>query len=115
MMRSKNQLNSMLNRCLVSSFEFAAFSDKDHNDVMREIEQEIDELGELSLSLFFRHEGEKPYYDISKKGVMQLLAKIDTNTRYKLVEILEKREKETKLLEIKNYRLSLKDLIDSLQ
>lgn len=90
---------------LMTSLDIAELTGKEHKNVMRDIRNEIQELGEEISQLIFEQSeytnerGKKyPCYKIGKEGAMQLALKYDAKTRYKVIkriEMLEQQKKHT--------------------
>jgi len=77
----------------MTSKDIATFVDKRHDNVVRDIEDEMDKLGEKGKLIFevsyYKHEGQHKKYKMYKlniKGVLQLAARYDANVRYQLIE-----------------------------
>ena len=83
----------------MTSLEMAEIVCKQHAHVMRDIRNEIDNLGEIGQSIFgetsYRDQWnrEQPCYIFGRKGAMQLALKYDAKTRFKVIEKLEELEK----------------------
>lgn len=89
----------------MTSLDIAEVTGKEHRHVLRDIRNEMDELGEeISQSIFgqstYTNERgrEYPCYTMGRKGAMQLALKYDPQTRYKVIERIEQLEKEKSLM-----------------
>ncbi|TPE68005.1 ORF6C domain-containing protein [Halalkalibacterium halodurans] len=82
----------------MTSLDLAELTGKEHKNVMRDIRNELEELGEKGKLIFEptsyidSHNREKPCYTFGKKGAMQLALKYDAETRYKVIERIEELE-----------------------
>ncbi|MGL5426641.1 MAG: Rha family transcriptional regulator [Cetobacterium sp.] len=84
----------------MTSLQVAELTGKRHDNVMRDIEDESEKLGvEISQLIFeesdYLNERGKTYkvYNLSKKGALQLGARYDAKTRFKMIEKIEELEK----------------------
>lgn len=83
----------------MTSRELAKITGKRHDNVMRDIRNEIDILGQDGQLIFEEssytnsQNKEQPQYIFGKKGAMQLALKYDAATRYKVIDKLEELEK----------------------
>ncbi len=89
----------------MTSLDIAEVTGKRHDHVMRDIRNEIEELGEeISRPIFgestYRNDRgrEYPCYRFGKKGAMQLALKYDPITRYNVLEYVEELENKNKLM-----------------
>lgn len=89
----------------MTSLDIANVTGKEHKNVMRDIRNEIEELGPATSRLIFEQSTytnergrEYPCYVMGKKGAMQLALKYDPQTRYKVIERIEQLEKEKSLM-----------------
>jgi phage antirepressor YoqD-like protein len=82
--------------------EIAEVTGKRHSDIMRDVRDEIEKLGnggidtERKFALSERQDstGRKiPYYILTKEGVLQLAARYDAVVRAKLIELAMKQDK----------------------
>lgn len=96
--------NLMTNEVKMTSLEIAEVTGKRHDHVMRDIKNEIKELGtEISRPIFgestYTNERgrEYPCYTFGKKGAMQLALKYDAKTRYRVIEHIERLENKQQL------------------
>ena len=82
----------------VTSLQISEWTGKEHKHVMRDIRNEIEELGEIGESIFGltsyldNSNRQSPCYTMTKKGVMQLALKYDAVSRFKCIEKLEELE-----------------------
>ena len=102
-----NNLTVMANKDLkVTSLEIAEWTGKRHDNVMRDIRIENENLAIINELIFELVEyvdskGEKrPCYEMSRKGVMQLALKYDAVTRYKVIEKLEELENKSQFKDL---------------
>ncbi|MGE6893807.1 phage antirepressor KilAC domain-containing protein [Priestia flexa] len=93
----------MNNDIKVTSRDIAEWTGKRHDNVMRDIRQEVEELGEEIGALIFEESSyinsqnkKQPCYKFGKKGTMQLILKYDAVVRYKVIEKIEELENGTK-------------------
>jgi len=89
----------------MTSLDIAEVTGKRHDHVMRDIKNEINELGkEISRPIFgestYRNDRgrEYPCYEFGKDGAMQLALKYDAKTRYNVIKYVEKLEKQPRVL-----------------
>lgn len=92
----KSLVQTIANEIKMTSLDVAEVTGKNHQHVMRDVRNEIEELGEeISQSIFgqstYTNERgrEYPCYTFGKKGAMQLALKYDAKTRYKVIEYIE--------------------------
>lgn len=85
----------MENSIRMTSLNIAELTGKEHKNVMRDIRNEIEELGNKVSQLIFEpatyiNRGkEYPCYHFGKDGAMQLALKYDAKTRYKVIKRIE--------------------------
>lgn len=90
------------NEVKMTSLDIAEITGKQHSHIMRDIRQEIENIGEEGLSIFGQssyvnaQNKEQPCYKFGKKGAMQLALKYDAVTRYKVIEKIEELENASK-------------------
>lgn len=89
----------------MTSLDIAEVTGKRHDHIMRDIRNEIKELGEeISQPIFgesvYRNDRgrEYPCYEFGKDGAMQLALKYDAKTRYNVIKYVEKLEKQPRIL-----------------
>lgn len=92
-----NQL--IANDVEMTSLDIAEVTGKQHAHVMRDVRNEIKELGEEigqsifgESSYFNTQNKEQPCYSFGKDGAMQLALKYDAKTRYKVIKRIEELE-----------------------
>lgn len=92
-----NQL--MITDVKMTSLDIAEITGKQHKNIMRDIRNEIEELGEEVGRLIFEpterldsHNRNQPCYTFGKEGAMQLALKYDAVTRYKVIKRIEELE-----------------------
>lgn len=92
----------------ITSMQIAEITGKRHDNIMRDIKDEIEKLqnGGIHTDLKFELSERKdptgrkiPYYILSKEGVLQLAARYDAVTRAKLIELAMRAEKPKSALE----------------
>ncbi|ARD47603.1 phage regulatory protein/antirepressor Ant [Sporosarcina sp. P33] len=83
----------------MTSLDIAEIVGKEHKNVMRDIRNEIESLGEEISRLIFEQSTftnsrgkEYPCYLFGKDGAMQLALKYDAKTRYKVIKRIEELE-----------------------
>lgn len=118
--KTMNQL--MLSNVKMTSLDIAEIVGKKHAHVMRDIRNEVEELGEefnqsiFGLVEYTDKKGEKrPCYEFGKDGAMQLALKYDAKTRFKVIKKIEELEsnKTTKLPG--NYKEALIQLVGQVE
>src|SRR5690625_1505454 len=89
----------------MTSLDIANVTGKEHKNIMRDIRNEIEELGEETSRLIFEQSTytnergrEYPCYEFGKDGAMQLALKYDAKTRYNVIQYVEKLERQPRLL-----------------
>lgn len=98
-------MNELMNNDIkMTSLDLAELTGKEHKHVMRDIRNEIEELGEevnqsiFGLVSYIDKKGEsRPCYQFGKKGAMQLALKYDAKTRYRVIERIEELENKSSL------------------
>lgn len=93
-------MNQLMNIDIkMTSLDIAEIVEKKHQHIMRDIRNEIETLGEeIGQSIFGRtsytdkSNRQKPCYEFSKDGAMQLALKYDAKTRYKVIKRIEELE-----------------------
>lgn len=85
----------------MTSLQVAEITGKEHSKVMRDIEDEANKLGvDISQAIFgeseYKNERGKTYrmYNLSREGAMQLGARYDAKTRYKMIKRINELEAE---------------------
>lgn len=110
----------------MTSLDIAEVTGKRHADVMRDIRNEIKNLGEeigqriFAQSSYTNSQNKiQPCYTFGKKGAMQLALKYDAVTRYKVIERIEELENRTSKEQLvqqfnlpKNYSEALHELAE---
>lgn len=86
----------------MTSLDVAEIVGKEHKNVMRDIRNEIESLGEEIGQLIFEpteridsHNRKQPIYTFGKDGAMQLALKYDAVTRYKVIKRIEELENQS--------------------
>ncbi|MEK5070299.1 Rha family transcriptional regulator [Sporosarcina sp. FSL K6-1508] len=86
----------------MTSLDIAEIVGKKHFHIMRDIRNEIDELGDVVGASIFgltsyadSQNKEQPCYTFGKDGAMQLALKYDAMTRFKVIKRVEELEKAT--------------------
>ncbi|MCT6926236.1 phage regulatory protein/antirepressor Ant [Metasolibacillus sp.] len=93
-------MNHLINTDVqMTSLDIAEIVGKEHKNVMRDIRNEIEDLGAEISQLIFEpstytsDRGKKyPCYKFGKDGAMQLALKYDAQTRYKVIKRIEELE-----------------------
>ena len=86
----------------VTSLQIAEWTGKRHDNIMRDIKNELAELADIGALVFeetsYTDKSNRlsPMYTMGKKGVMQLALKYDAISRYKCIEKLEELEQAEK-------------------
>gem|GEM_PF-2811787 len=88
----------------MTSLDIAELVGKEHKNVMRDIRNEIESLGNEIGQLIFEQSTytnsqnkEQPCYKFGKDGAMQLALKYDAVTRYKVIKHIEELELDKKV------------------
>lgn len=109
-------LQNIPNTQQYTSKDISEWTGKRHADVMKDIRNEIDKLGELAKGIFTlgsykdsNNQG-RPIYSLNKYGVMQIAARYDAVVRYRIIQKLKELEN-PKLP--KTYKEALQALIKS--
>lgn len=96
-------MNQLTTNVQMTSLDVAELTGKEHRNVMRDIRNEMNELGaEVSLLIFeqsiYTNERGREYecYSFGKDGAMQLALKYDATTRYKVIKRIEELENNNK-------------------
>lgn len=91
--------NLIITEVKMTSLDIAELTGKEHRNVMRDIRNEIKELGDDVSQLIFEHstytnERGRVYkcYEFGKKGAMQLALKYDAKTRHLVINMIEELE-----------------------
>jgi|SRR5690625_721452 len=89
----------------MTSLDIAEVTGKEHRNIMRDIRNEIKELGTETSQLIFEqsnYTNERgrvyPCYTFGKEGAMQLALKYDAKTRYRVIKRIEELENERALM-----------------
>ena len=95
-----NELMNIENRNTLTSLEIAEVAGKRHDNVLADIRDEISKLGEEKAVLIFQESHYKdannqrrPMFLLNYKGVLQLGARYNAKTRFKLIEKIEQLQK----------------------
>lgn len=104
----------------MTSRELAELTGKNHADVLRDVRDEIEKLGEKGLSIFAEssyinsQNKKQPMFEFSKKGAMQIALRYSAEIRFKVIEKLEELENKNKTPALpQNYIEALEALIAS--
>lgn len=102
----------------LSSLDIAELTGKRHADVMRDIRNEVKNLGEEIGQRIFAQSSytnvqnkEMPCYKFGKDGAMQLALKYDAMTRYKVIKRIEELEAQSKPQLPTTYKEALLQLV----
>lgn len=89
----------MISGVKMSSLDLVELIGKEHKNIMRDIRNEIQELGEEIGQLIFEQSSyvnsqnkQQPCYVFGKEGAMQLALKYDAKIRYKVIKKIEELE-----------------------
>jgi Rha family phage regulatory protein len=91
-------LEILKNDVQITSVDIAELTGKKHFNVLIDIRNEIEKLGEVGGLIFQatyytdKSNRQSPCYSMGKKGAMQLALKYDAVTRYKVIERIEELE-----------------------
>jgi phage regulatory protein, rha family len=95
-----NELMNIENRNTLTSLEIAEVAGKRHDNVLADIRDEISKLGTEKAVLIFQESHYKdannqrrPMFILNYKGVLQLGARYNAKTRFKLIEKIEQLQK----------------------
>ena len=95
-----NELMNVENRNTLTSLEVAQIVGKEHKNILADIRDEISKLGEERGRLIFQpttyidnFNRSQPMFLLSYKGVLQLGARYNAETRFKLIEKIEQLQK----------------------
>lgn len=95
-----NELINIEAKNTLTSLEVAEITGKDHKSILRDIRDEIDKLGEERGRLIFvpteytdNFNRKQPAFLLNYKGVLQLGARYNAETRFKLIEKIEQLQK----------------------
>jgi Rha family phage regulatory protein len=102
-----------------TSLQIAEWIGKEHFNVIRDIEDEINKLGEIGklifeVSSYKLDSNTRTYkmYKLTYKGILQIAARYDAKVRYKLIEIVDKSRNQQKALP-RNYKEALICLVEA--
>ncbi len=113
------ELIKIENGVKMTSLELAEITGKNHADVLRDIRDEIEKLGEKGLSIFAEssyinsQNKKQPMFEFSKKGAMQIALRYSAEIRFKVIEKLEELENKNSPALPQNYLEALKALVVS--
>lgn len=95
-----NELMNVENRNTLTSLEVAQIVGKEHKNILADIRDEISKLGEERGRLIFQQScytnlqnKQQPMFLLNYKGVLQLGARYNAETRFKLIEKIEQLQK----------------------
>ena len=95
-----NELINIENRNTLTSLEVAEITGKEHKNILSDIRDEISKLGEERGRLIFQQSSyinsqnkQQPMFLLNYKGVLQLGARYNAETRFKLIEKIEQLQK----------------------
>ncbi|WP_080875586.1 phage regulatory protein/antirepressor Ant [Oceanobacillus timonensis] len=105
----------------MTSLDIAEIVGKEHKNVMRDIRNEIEDLGNESAQLIFepgsykdKNNQKRPYYEFGKDGAMQLALKYDAKTRFRVIKRIEELENAQQPYKLPgNYKEALIQLVES--
>ena len=91
--KSKNELVKKEVQEIVTSLEIGEIIGKEHKTILRDIRNEIKQLGDEKAENNFvlgyykdKNNQDRPMYNITKIGALQLAARYDAVVRYNLIE-----------------------------
>ncbi|MGV8153396.1 MAG: phage antirepressor KilAC domain-containing protein [Alkaliphilus sp.] len=92
-------MNELMKKELkMTSLDLARLTNKQHHNVMRDIKDEIEKIGEIGLIIFDessytnKQNKEQPCYTFGRKGAMQIALRYDAKIRYRVIEKIEELE-----------------------
>ena len=95
-----NNLMNIENKNTLTSLEVAEITGKEHKNILSDIRDEISKLGEERGRLIFQQSyytnlqnKQQPLFILNYKGVLQLGARYNAATRFKLIEKIEQLQK----------------------
>ena len=95
-----NELQILENKNTLTSLEVAQIAGKEHKNILADIRDEISKLGEERGRLIFQQSyytnlqnKQQPLFILNYKGVLQLGARYNAATRFKLIEKIEQLQK----------------------
>ena len=95
-----NELQILENKKTMTSLEVAEIAGKEHKNILADIRDEISKLGEERGRLIFQQSyytnlqnKQQPMFLLNYKGVLQLGARYNAETRFKLIEKIEQLQK----------------------
>ena len=95
-----NNLMNIENKKTMTSLEVAEIARKEHKNILADIRDEISKLGEERGRLIFQQSyytnlqnKQQPMFLLNYKGVLQLGARYNAETRFKLIEKIEQLQK----------------------
>ena len=95
-----NELMNIGSRNTLTSLEVAQIAGKEHKNILADIRDEISKLGEERGRLIFQQScytnlqnKQQPMFLLNYKGVLQLGARYNAETRFKLIEKIEQLQK----------------------
>ena len=95
-----NELMNIESRNTLTSLEVAQIAGKEHKNILADIRDEISKLGEERGRLIFQQScytnlqnKQQPMFLLNYKGVLQLGARYNAETRFKLIEKIEQLQK----------------------
>ena len=95
-----NELINIETKNTLTSLEVAEITGKDHKNILADIRDEISKLGEERGRLIFQQSyytnlqnKQQPMFLLNYKGVLQLGARYNAETRFKIIEKIEQLQK----------------------
>lgn len=95
-----NNLMNIENKNTLTSLEVAEITGKEHRNILSDIRDEISKLGEERGRLIFQQSyytnlqnKQQPLFILNYKGVLQLGARYNAETRFKLIKKIEQLQK----------------------
>ena len=104
-----NELVNLEQRKTMTSLEVAEITGMEHKNILRDIRDEINKLGEERGQLIFEpteytdnFNRKQPMFELTFKGVLQLGARYSAETRFKLIEKVEELSNQNKPMTIED-------------
>lgn len=110
-------MNLITQNIQMTSLDLAELTSKNHSHIMRDIRDEIDQLGEIGQSIFGlgsysdKNKQDRPMFTFSKKGAMQIAMRYSAEIRFKVIEYVEQLENQNKPHLPTTYKEALQHLI----
>lgn len=105
----------------MSSLDLAELTTKNHSHIMRDIRDEISQLGEIGQSIFGlgsyfdKNNQKRPMFVFNKKGALQIAMRYSAEIRFKVIEYVEQLENQNKPQLPTTYKEALQHLIATVE